>query len=209
MLQARELTCERGERTLFEGLAIALNAGECLHITGRNGAGKTNLLRILAGLLAPTHGTVLWNGRDIRGTREEYGAALVYIGHLNGIKEDMTAAENLRFAAALRGADSGEAPAQEALACLGLPDIGDMPVRHLSQGQRRRVALARLCQSSGAPLWILDEPFNALDTAAIESLSGIVATHLAAGGMVALTAHHAVHLPGIALRSLELAGGAA
>ena len=195
MLEATNVQCVRGERCLFEGLALALEPGQCLHVAGDNGAGKTSLLRILAGLLAPTQGSVSWKGADITRAREEYGSDLAFVGHLNGGKDDMTALENVRFEAALRGADAGAAAALAALRRLGLEEFADVFVRHLSQGQKRRVALARLCGTVRAPLWILDEPFNALDASAVAGLYALIDEQLAAGGMVVLTAHQAIRLP--------------
>lgn len=200
MLQAVDLACERGERCLFTGLGLELGPGQCLHVAGNNGAGKTSLLRILAGLLAPTAGTVCWQGNDITRAREEFGADLAFVGHLNGVKDDLSALENVRFEAALRGRDAGEAPALAALAAVGLEDQADMLARSLSQGQKRRVALARLCAPVRAPLWILDEPFNALDAGAVVTLHTLLDRHLASGGMVVLTAHQSVRLPAAARR---------
>jgi heme exporter protein A len=207
MLEAIDLECVRGDRSLFSGLGLALGAGQCLHVAGNNGAGKTSLLRILAGLLDPSRGTVQWKGTPIVRGREEFGADLAFVGHLNGIKDDLTALENVRYAAALRGDDASEEAALRALRALGLDDAADRVVRHLSQGQKRRVALARLCGPASVPLWILDEPFNALDAGAVATLSGIIGRHLAAGGMVVLTAHQSIPLPPGAQR-LELAGAA-
>jgi len=209
MLQATDLHCVRGQRELFKGLHLSVAPGQCLHIAGDNGAGKTSLLRILAGLLAPTAGTVRWKGVDITQTREEFGAELAFVGHLNGGKDELTALENLRFEAALRGADAGEASAMRALRRFGLEDFADVFVRHLSQGQKRRVALARLCGASRAPLWILDEPFNALDVGAVDGLYALIDEQLAGGGMVVLTAHQAIRLPEGARRlDLNAAGSA-
>jgi len=207
MLQAVDLECVRGERCLFRGLALELGPGQCLHIAGDNGVGKTSLLRILAGLLSPTRGHVRWKGSDIVRTREEYGSDLVFVGHLNGVKDDLTVLENVRFEAALRGIDLGEEAARRALALLGLEEFDDAIVRQLSQGQKRRVALTRLCGAAGARLWILDEPFNALDSRAIESVYALLDGHLATGGIVVLTAHQTVDLPSSAQR-LDLLGWA-
>ena len=207
MLQAIDLECVRGERCLFQGLDIELGPGQCLHIAGDNGAGKTSLLRILAGLLSPTKGKVRWRGQDIAHSREEYGSELAFVGHLNGIKDDLTVLENVRFEAAVRGLDVGVEEAREALARLGLEGFDEVVVRHLSQGQRRRVALARLCSASPARLWILDEPFNALDARAIETVYALLQTHLATGGIAVLTAHQKVDLPSSAQR-LDLLGWA-
>jgi heme exporter protein A len=208
MLQAIELECVRGNRSLFAGLSVELAPGQCLHVAGNNGAGKTSLLRILAGLLIPTAGSVKWKGTDTARSREEFGSDLAFVGHLNGIKDDLSALENVRFAAALRGGDASALAGLAALRALGLEDAADVLVRHLSQGQKRRVGLARLCGAEDLPLWILDEPFNALDAASVGLLYGIIDRHLAGGGMVVLTAHQSVQLPAGA-RRLDLTGDAA
>ncbi len=202
-LQVRGLECVRGERSLFKELAFDLAPGQCLHVAGDNGAGKTSLLRILAGLLAPVQGSVHWRGRDITRTREEYGAELAFVGHLNGIKDDLTVRENLQLASAVRGADASAEAAREALRQMQLEDYADVFVRHLSQGQRRRVALTRLCCAPAAALWILDEPFNALDVGSVAALRALIETRLAGGGIVVLTAHQQIELP-VAARRLDL-----
>jgi heme exporter protein A len=204
MFSFEHLACERGGRTLFAGLSQELAPGECLYVAGDNGAGKTSLLRILAGLLAPAAGVVRWRERDIREAREEFGAELAFVGHLNGIKDDLTAAENLQLAAAARGQGGGRGEADRALAQMGLAGREDTPVRRLSQGQKRRVALARLAMDPAA-LWILDEPFNALDRSSVATLGALIAGQLARGGVVLLTAHQSVELPQGA-RRLDVGG---
>ena len=208
MLQAIDLACQRGERLLFRALAFTLGPGECLHVAGENGAGKTSLLRLLAGLLVPAAGRSEWDGRDIRRLHEEFWSTLAYVGHANGVKDELTAVENLRFGNAIAGRPADDAAARAALALLGLRDHADLPVRALSQGQRRRVALARLAGAEGARLWILDEPFTALDARGIEVLRELVAGQLRRGGSVVLTTHQDVPLPGGA-RRLDLAATAA
>lgn len=189
MLEAAGLQCVRGERTLFSGLQLTLRGGELLRIAGENGSGKTSLLRILCGLLAPAEGLVRWQGHDIRGLREAFSSALVYIGHANAIKEELTAAENLAIACALQGQRTNAAGLRAALERLGVAAAEREPTRALSQGQRRRVALARLALSPQAPLWILDEPFTALDTGAIAIVRELIAEHVARGAAVAYTTH--------------------
>jgi len=206
-LQASGLECVRGERRLFDKLNLTVEPGQCLHVAGANGAGKTSLLRILAGLLLPTSGSVRWRGQEIASAREEFGSELAFVGHLNGIKEELTVLENVCFEAATRGGDDSEQAALRALERLGLRPYADRFARHLSQGQKRRVALARLCGTAPARLWILDEPFNALDTAAIATLHDIIAEQMARGGMIVLTVHQQIELPA-ATRRLELAESA-
>ncbi|HTN66210.1 MAG TPA: cytochrome c biogenesis heme-transporting ATPase CcmA [Burkholderiaceae bacterium] len=188
MLSAHGLTCVRGERRLFSGLDLAIEAGEWLHVRGENGAGKTSLLRMLAGLVAPAAGEVFWDGQPIRKVAAEYRRNLLFLGHQTALKDDLTALENLQFAAAL---DDGALVEQEAIASLrlfGLHGGEALPVRFLSAGQKRRVLLARLV-SRPARVWVLDEPFTALDVKAVGVLAGLIGRHLAAGGMAVLTSH--------------------
>lgn len=189
MLEAVELQCARGERTLFSGLEFQLRGGELLRIAGANGSGKTSLLRILCGLLAPASGSVRWQGEDIRRLREEFWGRLVYLGHANAIKDDLTAAENLGIACTLAGRKAADGELRAALDQLGIGSSTHRPARVLSQGQRRRVALARLALSSQSPLWILDEPFTALDTRAVEIVQEMIANHVARGAAVVYTTH--------------------
>ena len=189
MLETVDLQCVRGERTLFSGLDFRLREGELLRIAGANGSGKTSLLRILCGLLAPAHGSVRWHGEDIRRLREEFWGRLVYIGHANAIKDDLTATENLAIACALGGYKAEAAALRAALDQLGIGGSAHRPARVLSQGQRRRVALARLALSGQSPLWILDEPFTALDAGAVEIVQALIASHVARGAAVVYTTH--------------------
>jgi heme exporter protein A len=203
MLETIDLECTRGERQLFAGLAFAVEAGYCLHVAGENGAGNTSLLRILCGLLVPTHGEVRWDGTDIRRLREDYWQLLAYVGHLNGVKDELTALENVRFAAALAGHPAGEDVARHALSSVGLAGFETSQARALSQGQRRRIALARLFLARESKLWILDEPFTALDVRGVAALSTLIGEQLERGGIVVLTTHQEVPLPGRVQR-LEL-----
>src|SRR4029450_12808559 len=155
MLEAVDLRCERGERLLFSALSFGVERGTLLRVAGPNGTGKTSLLRIMCGLLEPTAGQVRWNGENIRRLREEYWKDLAYIGHLNGVKDDLTVRENLRIAIRVAGRDANDAQAAGALEAVGLAGFEDTLARFLSQGQRRRVALARLYLSESAALWIL------------------------------------------------------
>ena len=194
MLELQALACVRGAATLFDGLSALLQPGELLRVLGANGSGKTSLLRMICGLATPARGAVLWRGEPVARLREEFGRELVYLGHAAALKDDLSARENLRLACALGGHPSGEREAGAALAAAGLGGRTGLPARSLSQGQRRRVALARLALEPAAALWVLDEPFNALDTAATDWLLGLVGAQLARGGMVVLTSHQSVAL---------------
>jgi heme exporter protein A len=193
-LQVNNLTCIRGDRRLFTDLSFELQASQLLHLKGRNGTGKTTLQRSLAGLFHPDAGDVLWNGQSIRELGETYYQDMLYIGHAPGIKLELSAAENLRTQCGLRGLTVSEDDAWVALQKLGLAGFEDLPARMLSAGQKRRIALARLFVDK-ARLWILDEPFTALDVAAVDLLQDILAEHLGTGGMVVLTTHQEVELP--------------
>ena len=182
MLEARELLCERDERTLFSGLSFTLNAGEWVQITGSNGAGKTTLLRLLTGLSRPDAGEVLWQGQPLHQVRDSYHQNLLWIGHQPGIKTRLTALENLHF----YHRDGDTAQCLEALAQAGLAGFEDIPVNQLSAGQQRRVALARLWLTR-ATLWILDEPFTAIDVNGVDRLTQRMAQHTEQGGIVILT----------------------
>ena len=188
MLEAADLECERGGWLLFRGLSFALAAGESLRVAGANGSGKTSLLRILCGLLLPSAGEVRWRGTAIRGLREEYSRELVYLGHAPAVKDDLSAAENLAISCALAGMPAEAQAIEEALARFGLAGKSQ-PSRRLSQGQRRRAALARLALSASRPLWLLDEPFSALDAAGVALLRGLIEAHLGRGGAVIFTTH--------------------
>jgi len=203
MLQADNLSCMRGDRRLFAALDFAIDGGELLYVYGHNGSGKTTLLRTLCGLIRPEEGVVRWGGEDIRELREDYARELLYLGHKNGIKGDLTALENLRVASVLDDAPVSEQQAWEALGRIGLDGHEDLETKVLSQGQQRRVALARLLVSR-APLWILDEPFVALDQAAVALLQQVIGEHVAGGGVVVLTTHQQVPLTAGSARQLKL-----
>jgi len=192
-LELRDLGCVRGRRWLFRGLNLRLAPSQLLRVAGANGAGKTSLLRMLCGLLAPTQGKVLWQGQALRDQREAYHRELLYLGHAAALKDDLTPLENLRTAARLGGHRVDDAALHQALADAGLRGRERLPARVLSQGQRRRAALARLPLGT-ARLWVLDEPFNALDSAAGTWLIGLIESHLQRGGMVVLTSHQPVGL---------------
>jgi heme exporter protein A len=205
MLEAVDLECVRGERQLFESLSFSLSAGTLLRVAGPNGSGKTSLLRILCGLALPAHGVVRWRGEPIGSLREDYHRELTYIGHAPAVKDDLTARENIAILCALGGAPVGRATIDVALDRLGLMRYADLPARHLSQGQRRRVALARLA-AGRAKLWILDEPFTALDTAAVALVVEFLAAHLAAGGVAVITSHQEAALASLTAVVIDLGG---
>jgi heme exporter protein A len=188
-LQLDNLACTRGSRQLFGGLSLSVKPGELLRVRGANGAGKTSLLRMLCGLLLPTNGQVLWCGKPLNVQRDRLGQDLMYLGHAAALKDELSPLENLFDACALGGHIPTEPAALAALEGAGLRSHARTPARRLSQGQRRRSALARLALSQHAPLWILDEPFNALDIAANAWLTGLIEGHLKNAGMVVLTSH--------------------
>lgn len=203
MLEVAELECRRGDRLLFSGLDFAVAEGTLLHVRGRNGSGKTTLLRSLCGLFTPDSGEIRWSGAPIRSLREDYRRELLYFGHLNGIKGDLTGIENLRVSATLDDDQASDDAIWGALGRIGLAGFEDLPTRMLSQGQKKRVALARLIVS-GAPLWVLDEPFTALDLDAVDLLQGLIAQHVADSGLVVLTTHQEVPLTSGQIQRLEL-----
>lgn len=205
MLEVIQLACRRGDRLLFSALDFRVSGGTLLHVRGPNGSGKTTLLRALCGLFTPDAGDIHWRGETIRDLGEEYRRDLLYFGHANGIKGDLTGIENLRVTATLDGDRLDDAAIWAALARIGLGGFEDLPTRMLSQGQKKRVALARLILSQ-APLWILDEPFTALDTGAVDLLQTLIAEHIAAGGMAVLTTHQEVALTSGQVERLHLGG---
>ena len=209
MLEAFDLTCERGERRLFSALQFAVPGGTLLRIAGPNGTGKTSLLRILCGLLEPANGEVRWRGNNIRTLREEYWIDLVYVGHLNGVKDDLTVRENLRVSAEMAGRPAPSDRIDAALRAIGLAGFEDTMARFLSQGQRRRIALARLYLSDSAPLWILDEPFSALDVRGVAGLSTLIGAHVNAGNTVVLVTHQEVSIDAGHRLRVDLADGVA
>ena len=190
-LEACNLTCLRGSRRLFSDIAFKLEPGQLLHLRGNNGSGKTSLLRILSGLSRPESGRVCWKENDIRELGEEYSASLAYLGHHPALKDDLTAAENLLLACQLAGLSVTPGEVDSALGKMGLAERCALPAHYLSQGQRRRLALARLWLQD-RPLWILDEPFTALDVSAAALLEKRISEHLSGGGMVVLTSHQAL-----------------
>lgn len=203
MLSAHGLACERGERLLFRNLDFELGTGEALLVRGGNGRGKTSLLRILCGLSAPAAGEVRWRGEAVGRAREQYGREMAYVGHANGIKDDLTPLENLRLAAALGGRALDSDAAQAALAQVGLARCVDLPARVLSFGQRRRVALAGLA-TAGALLWILDEPLTGLDVDGVAMVEAMIGEHVRAGGLAVMTTHQPLRLDGLVPQTLSV-----
>ena len=204
MLEARELAATRGDTTLFSGLGFSLAPGVLLRVTGANGSGKTSLLRALCGLLVPSTGEVRWKGENVRALREEYWKHLAYVGHADALKDDLTVEENLAIGCALAGLQVSASRTRAAIESLGLAGRERLPARALSQGQRRRAALARLAVSDALPLWILDEPFAALDAAAVDRVQSLAGEHLARGGMVVLTTHQEARIKAPTVTDINL-----
>jgi heme exporter protein A len=194
LLQIEALEGQRGERTLFRDLQLTLEPGQVVWLRGRNGRGKTTLLRILAGLASANAGHVRVLGQTPREAGPSWRNNMVYIGHANALKDDLSASEALVFLAGLRGQKPASAHIKQALERLGVLHRSRAPVRTLSQGQRRRVALARLALPDAPKLWLLDEPFDALDDVGIGTLNELLAAHSAAGGAALLTSHQSLSL---------------
>lgn len=202
LLEAREINCWRGDRHILRNVSLGVRAGEFLKITGPNGVGKTTLLRIVCGLLPAESGSVHWRGQVVRSTNDDFHLEMVYLGHLNSLKADLTARENLQFLAGLRQTLT-EADIDGALDRVGILSRGDLPARSLSAGQKRRLALARLLLS-GATLWVLDEPVTNLDTAGIQLVEELITEHVGRGGLALSAAHQRLLDEAPFLRRLEL-----
>ena len=201
MLEARDLTCARGERALFSHLNLTVSGGQCLHVRGANGVGKTSLLRLLAGLAKPDVGAVLFSGNDIHQSSEAYRRQALFLGHRDALKEDLTALENILMYAALDGVALSIEQALVPLWRFGLKGREDLPVHCLSAGQKKRVLMARIATRK-AQLWILDEPFNALDVGAVQILGDLITDQLQDGGLVVLTSHQELFLPDLLVLDL-------
>lgn len=200
-LEAHALECIRDDRTLFSNLGFKLERGQALILEGRNGSGKTSLLRILCGIRLPDAGMVSWGEADISKLGPDYHVHTAYVGHRDGVKLDLTLLENLSMARAL-GKPSG-ITLETALEKVDLSGFEDVLTRNLSAGQQRRLALARLLVTD-TTLWILDEPFTSLDVHGIKVIEELLESHTAAGGMLAVTSHHAVNLPNTPVQRINL-----
>lgn len=203
MLTVSQLECRRGDRRLFSDVNFSLAEGRLLHVLGPNGSGKTTLLRSLCGLFQPDDGEIVWQGENVRKDWEGFRRRILFFGHLNGVKGELNGVENLRVATVLAGQRMEDKVFWQALARMGLAGFEGLPVRVLSQGQKKRVALARLLLTD-ARLWILDEPFTALDVEAVALLQQRITDHVQAGGMVVLTTHQEVPLPEDRIQRLVL-----
>lgn len=203
LLQGVQLFCERDERVLFENLDFSIHPGDILQVEGPNGSGKTTLLKIISGLSRDYEGELLWQGQPMAEVRDDFYASTLYFGHLPGVKATLNPLENLRWYAAMHPhMQASTEQIYQALEQVGLYGFEDVPCHALSAGQHRRVSLARLYLSK-APLWILDEPFTAIDKAGVAAKEQLIAEHAAQGGTVVLTTHHEL---GIASRQLSLGG---
>ena len=206
LLHTESLAAQRGERVLFRGLDLALHPGEVVWLRGRNGRGKTTLLRILSGLSSPAEGAVQVATGHAQASPRDAAARgdIVYIGHANALKDDLLAAEALEFLARVHGQQPSAQDITQALTRLGVAGYAQAAVRTLSQGQRRRVALARLALASESRIWLLDEPFDALDDVGVHTLNGLLSEHAASGGAALLTSHQALVLQDPQPRVLNL-----
>jgi len=203
MLEAVNLGCTRGDHRLFKSLNFSIQPGELIELRGANGSGKTSLLRILSGLSAPAQGEVRWNGKDIRSLGEEYSGAVSYLAHQNGVKDELSAIENLRIACGVSGNVLSKAEAQTVLEQVGLSRQQNLPARSLSAGQRRRVALARLLRST-AMVWLLDEVLTSLDNTAIKLSRQFIGDHLRKGGLAVIATHQDLDLAAERIHRIEL-----
>jgi heme exporter protein A len=209
MLSATQLAFRRGDAWLFTDVSFEIHPAQILWLRGKNGRGKTSLLRLVVGLTQPDHGTLTWDGVPLHDA-PDYRSQLVYIGHTNGLKDDLTVSESLHFLARLHDRDSTPDSVSAALLRLAIHHRSHLPVRTLSQGQRRRVALARLALEQGPSLWVLDEPFDTLDQEGISIINGLLEEHLARHGSVILTSHLPFSLKGIhQINVLDLDEGSA
>jgi len=204
MLEARGLECVRGHRRLFGELSFSMHPGDCFELRGPNGSGKTSLLRMLCGLLPPTSGEILWHGKPISSHREEYLSSVAYVGHRCAVKDQLTTLENLRVSTALSGWELSREEARSTLGRMSLGEQETLQARHLSEGQRRRLTLARLvaCRSS---LWLLDEVLTSLDEVAVDSIRTLIDGHISQGGMAVIVTHQDLKMTTRLSRRIDLA----
>jgi len=204
MLETTNLECVRGNRRLFKEISFSVRPGDLFQLTGPNGSGKTSLIRMLCGLLPPTNGEICWQGTNIGSLREEYFSVVTYLGHRQGVKDELTVLENLRVSSGLSGIEVTRKHALDALTRMGLAEQENLPARLLSEGQRRRLALTRLlvCRTT---LWLLDEVLTSLDKAAVELIKSLIREHLAKGGMAIVATHHEMDLAAGRFQRIELA----
>jgi heme exporter protein A len=204
MLEASHLECVRGNRTIFRDVSFAVRPGDCFRLTGPNGSGKTSLLRMLCGLLSPASGTIRWHGAVIETLGEEYFSSIAYVGHRPGIKDEFTAMENLQISSGMRGIEISRKTCASALERMGLGGRMHLPARFLSEGERRRAAIARLVVGRSS-LWLLDEVLTSLDRVAVETIQLVIEDHLAAGGMAIVATHQELKLSSGRSQRIELA----
>ena len=207
MLEASQIECVRGSRRLFSNLSFQIGARQALRIRGENGSGKTSLLRMIAGLSPCESGRLTWQGKGIAEDAQDYRRALLYIGHANALQDDLSARENLGHLLALTGLLVAGDQLAVALDEQGLHEVAHLPARMLSQGQKRRVALAGLGFCSARSLWILDEPFAALDARSVSRVAAAIAAHVRSGGCACFTTHQEVELRGVAVAVVDLGTG--
>ena len=204
ILEIDGIGCVRGDRRLFRDISFTMSPGSFVQLMGANGSGKTSLLRIICGLTPPEEGEIRWCGANIRSLGEEYFTSLAYVGHRNGVKEELTSIENLRISLGLSGDDVNEREALDALLKIGLAGRENLAARLLSEGQRRRLALARLVICNRV-VWVLDEVLTSLDKAAVGLMKSLIEGHLETGGMAIVATHQELQLTSGSIQRVELA----
>lgn len=207
MLEAINLTCVRGDRLLFRDVSFSLASGGLIELRGPNGGGKTSLLRILCGLATPAEGEVRWNGANIRRLREEYFSSIAYVAHLNGVKDELTALENLLVAGRVAGSEISKHDGESTLQRVGLFNQRHLPARVLSAGQRRRLTLARLL-AARAKLWLLDEILTSLDDLGVDLVRKLITEHIDGGGLAIVATHQDLRLSPPGLQTINLTNSA-